>query len=232
MLLTYSFNTCVTSGYLKAMEAMERMNFKDVLDDLVFCGRPVSHPMLLPVLTLCHELSSSNDKKQREKRIELRKLDAALIARYSMPPAAHYGPEIDPELDNISKTIAICQSEVLQKRPQAWQNVVDNVRNATLYFWEHLPHEDRSPELIELHDALVNRLNFLTVKLQGLENYAHVTLERLGVLREVVRYSDGLIDRYSARNAHALIAQGTQYYQPERVKATSRNRYSATTLGG
>lgn len=228
MLLTYSFHTCVTSGYVKAMEAMEPMNFKDILNDLVLCGRPVSHPMLLPILTLCHELSSSNDKKQREKRSELRKLDAALIARYSMPPAAHYGPEIDPELDNISKTIAICQSEVLQKRPQAWQNVVDNVRNATFYFWDHLPAEDKSPELRELHDALVNRLEFLTVKLQGLENYAHVTLERLGSLREVVRLADGNGEKYLL----VLTMTGAQHNQPEGIEVASRDCYPTTTLGG
>ncbi|KAL2283148.1 hypothetical protein FJTKL_10049 [Diaporthe vaccinii] len=190
MLLSYSFVTDITSGYAKAVEEMK---FKEVLDDLVLCGRPVSHPLLLPVLVLCHELSSKNDQKQRALRTELRTLDDALISRYSVTPAPHYGPEIDPELDNISKRIAVCQTEVLQKRPQAWQNVVNNVRRAAAYYWDHTPADKKSPELIDLHDTLMNRLDFLDVKLQGIENHAHVTLERLGVLREVVRKSDVLV---------------------------------------
>lgn len=184
MMLTYSFETGMTSGYVKAME---RMKFQDVLDDLVLCGKPVSHPMLLPVLTLCNEVSSKADKKQRAQRTQLRKLDDALIARYEIGPPAHFGLEIDPELDSISKTIAICQSEVLQNQPQAWKNVINNIRHATTYFWDHLPSERNSHEFKELQETLLNRLDFLTIKLEGIENYAHVTLERLGILREVVR---------------------------------------------
>lgn len=184
MMLTYSFETGMTSGYVKAME---RMKFQDVLDDLVLCGKPVSHPFLLPILTLCNEVSSKNDKKQRAQRTQLRKLDDALIARYNIGPTAHYGIDIDPELDSISKTIAVCQSEVLQNRPQAWRSVVDNVRHATTCFWDHVAAERKSDPLKELHETLLHRLDFLTVKLDGIENYAHVTLERLGILREVVR---------------------------------------------
>lgn len=183
-MLSYSFDTGLTSGYVKAME---RMKFEEVLDDLVLCGRPTSHPLLLPVLILCRELSSKLDQKQKEQRAELRKLDDALNGRYSMAPAAHYGPVIDPQLDNISKTVAVCHTEVLQKRPQAWQNVVDNVRRAATHFWDHISAEQKSSELKDMHETLLNRLDFLTVKLQGIENYAHVTIERLGVILEEVR---------------------------------------------
>lgn len=185
MMLSYSFDTGLTSGYVKAKE---KMNFNKVLDDLVLCGRPVSHPLLLPILTLCNELSSKNDTKQREQRAELRKLDNALISRYTMAPAAHFTPPADQELDKLSNTIAVCQTEVLQKRSQAWQNVVDNVEKAMIHFWNNVPDEKRNPDLTKLHNSLLDRLNFLTVKLQGIENYAHVTLERLSILQEVVRY--------------------------------------------
>jgi hypothetical protein len=199
MMLSYSFGTGMTSGYVKGKgekvkeqgkeQVKENKSLKKVLDDLVSCGRPVSHPLLLPILTLCNELSSENDTKQREQRAELRKLDNALIARYTMAPAAHYAAPVDQELDKLSHTIAVCQTEVLQKRSQAWQNVVDNVKDAMIHFWDHVPDEKKnSDELTKLHNALLDRLNFLTVKLQGIENYAHVTLERLSILREVVRY--------------------------------------------
>lgn len=198
MALSYSTRTGITSGYVKGKgekvtekgkeQIREHKTLNKVLDDLVLCGRPVSHPLLLPILTLCHELSSSNDKKQRDLRAELRKLDHALIGRYTVAPAAHYASPADQELDTLSHKIADCQTEVLQKRSQAWQNVVDHVKEATEYFWDHLPAEKKTPELTKMHEMLLDRLNFLTVKLQGIENYAHVTLERLGILREVVRF--------------------------------------------
>lgn len=185
-MLSYSFDTGTTSGYVKAMEMM---NLKKVLDDLVLCGRPATHPLLLPVLTLCHELSSKYDKKQREQRAELRKLeDAVYSARYSVAPAAQYSPVIDAqlELDRISKTMAICHTEILQRRPQAWHNVIGNVRCATIHFWNHIAAEKKSSELKDLHETLINRLDFMIVKLQSIENFSHVTIERLGVLREEV----------------------------------------------
>lgn len=182
-MLSYSFKTRITSGYCKAMETY---GFKKILENLKACGNPVSHPLLLPVLVLCSELSAKNDETQREQRRLLRTLENRLTQRYQMEPAAGYSPETDPELDDISRQLANCQCMVLQKRPQAWQNVVERIRSALDFYWVHLPHEQKSPELQDLHETLESRLDFLSVKLEGLENYAHVTLERLNVHREVV----------------------------------------------
>lgn len=162
MMLSHSLDTGMTSGYVKA-----RKKFASVLDDLILCGRPTSHPLLLPILTLCNELSSENDERQREQRRELRKLDDVLNGRYGMKPAAHFGPVIDPQLDDISKIVAVSHTEVLQKRPQAWQNVVDNVRRAAIYFWDHVSVEDKSSELQELHDSLNKSARLLDCEVAG-----------------------------------------------------------------
>lgn len=183
-MLSYSFNTKITSGYVKAMETY---GFKKIIDNLKGCGTPASHPLMLPVLVLCSELSANNDEIQREQRRLLRTLENRLTQRYQMEPAAGYNPETDPELDDISRQLANCQCMVLQKRPQAWQNVVRRVRSALQYYWERLPDEEKSFGLQGLHKILESRLDFLSVKLEGIENYAHVTLERLNVHREVVR---------------------------------------------
>lgn len=187
MMLSYSFVTGMTSGYVKAVE---ELNFRKVLDDLVLCGRPVSHPLLLPVLTLCYELSSNYDLQQRALRTELEKLDAILAGRHG---ATSYSPRGGSVIDFISNAVNVCRTGVLQTRPQAWQNVVDNVRHAAAYTWDHVPAEKKSSELRDLHVALMNRLDFLDTKLQGIENYAHVTLERLGVLRDEVRNPGDLV---------------------------------------
>lgn len=165
---------------------MESFGFQQILEDLQACGRPVSHPLLLPILVLCHELSSDNDNKQREQRRRLRKLEKALTRRYNMTPAAHYGPETDPELDGVSTELAKCQCDVLQKRPQAWQNVIHTARDALKKFWTEVPDAKKTAEFIDLHHTLGSRLDFLSVKLEGLDSYSYVTLERLSIHREVV----------------------------------------------
>lgn len=188
LMLSHSFQTRITSGYIKAMETYK---FKDILENLQGCGNPVSHPLLLPVLILCNEISAKNDEIQREQRRRLRTLENRLTQRYQMEPAAGYGPETDPELDDISGQLADCQCTVLQKRPQAWQNVVDRVRSALKCYWDHLPDKQKRPELQNLHESLESRLEFLSMKLEGLESYAYVTLERLNIHREVA--SDHLL---------------------------------------
>lgn len=182
-MLSYSFEKNTTSGYFKAME---NNKLQTVLDDLQACGKPASHPLLLPVLLLCHELSSTNDEGQREQRRILRNLEKALTQRYEMSPAAYFILQTDPELDQISRNLARCQCKVLQKRPQAWQNIIRTTRRALESFWFHLPKNKKSPALKDLHHTLSSRLAFLSVKLEGIENYAHVTLERLNIHREVV----------------------------------------------
>lgn len=196
----------MTSGYVKATE---RMNMKEVLDDLILCGRPVSHPMLLPILILCNELSTKRDESQRALRKEIRYLDRALNYRYSDGFELDYDHEWDPGLESISKTIADFQISVLQTSPRAWQDVVENARRAAAYFWDHTPAEKKHPALRELHEALTNRLEFLTVKLRGINNYADVTLEKLGVLREMVRQPNVCWRSYVATRSNVLQLIGT-----------------------
>lgn len=207
MMLSYSFDTGMTCGYVKATE---RMDMKEVLDDLILCGRPVSHPMLLPILTLCNELSSKSDKTQRGLRKEIRKLDKALDFRYSSDGfELGYNLELDPGLERISKTIADFQISVLQTNPRAWQDAVDNARRAVAYFWDHTAAEKKHSTLRELHEALTNRLEFLTVKLRGIDTYADVTLEKLGVLREMVRWPNVYSRSYVASGSNLLQLIGT-----------------------
>ncbi|KUI53351.1 hypothetical protein VP1G_00821 [Cytospora mali] len=202
---------------------METAKFNTVLEELLLCGSPASHPLLLPILILCRELSSENDEKQRTQRKELRKLENALSSRYQVTPAARYGTDTDLELDRISTQIANCQCEVLQKRPQAWQNVIGRAKDAATRFWHSLPEEKKDPALHGLHGTLLSRLEFLTVKLEGIENYAFVTLERLSIHREVEFFMQDVID--------LLTLKAAQYYQPKGVETQPRDCHSTTSIG-
>lgn len=67
-------------------------------------------------------------------------------------------------------------------------------------FSEALQAQTRESEpdhqLQTLHQSLLRRLDFLAGKLDGLESYAHVSLERLKSQREVVSISFPLIYYY------------------------------------
>lgn len=212
MMLSYSFKTRITSGFVKGTESARLET--DILPDLKECSTPITHPLLLPFLILNSILSSDNDIQQRKSREKIRQLENALSARYRDPksPMPSYTVEDDDpelglmgqtvpgpqprnqkvddhlELDEINQKLTDCHCQVLWKRPQAWQNVVGRIQDAAKAFWENMSEEDRDiPGFAELHDSIVSRLRFIGIKLEGLENYTHVSLERLNLQREVVR---------------------------------------------
>jgi hypothetical protein len=143
------------------------------------------------VLFLINEISATNEKGQRAARKEIRKLESALGQRYEGVNAAiGYGPEMEIDLDSLSKRLTNCQCTVLQKRPKSWRNAVDRVEKAMHAFWNtlegHSQYEKPGYELRALHRCLLSRLDFLAVRLEGIESYAYVSLERLKNQREVV----------------------------------------------
>lgn len=184
MMLSYCFRTKMTFGYVKATDGASP---EKVLSSLKACAQPASHPFLLPLLVLNQELSSSNEKTQRECRDTLRQLETVLSKRYPMQPAVGYSPMTEVELDKINRQLAECQCQVLWKRPQAWKNAITRVDGAAKAFWRHLPEENKTPDLEEMHLSILDRLDYLSIKLENLESYIYTTLERLNLQRHVVR---------------------------------------------
>lgn len=183
MTLSHSFTERMTSGYAKGTSSAK---LDIIIAQLRACSTPVSHPILLPVLVLNRELSSENDQKQRAAREKVRELENQLTGRYTMDAATGHAPYEDLRLDTINRELAECQCQVMWKRPQAWRNVVKGVEEAAACFWDNLPIEQKTPSLQCLHRSILSRLDFIKVKLEGLDNYAHVSLERLNLQRDVV----------------------------------------------
>lgn len=181
--LSYTVNSRVTSAYIKGTVSAK---IQTVVEQLKSCSTPVTHPFLLPILMLRQELSLENDNMQREVRAKIRMLENALVKRYKFGGGATYGSEDDLTLDAINHILADSQARVLWKRPQAWQNSVRRMREAMVSFWEHLPDKDKRQELEKLHLDLLSCLDYVKVKLEGLEHYSYVSLERLNMLREIV----------------------------------------------
>ncbi|KAK3986740.1 hypothetical protein QBC44DRAFT_332659 [Cladorrhinum sp. PSN332] len=222
MTLSHSFSTKITSGFVKAT-GKSGLD-KDILPDLQKCSFPQTHPLLLPSLMLYKVLSSTNDNNQRNLREKIRKLEYALSARYrdktKTGRAESYAAEQrDLELD--MRELTACYCEVMWKRPQAWLSVVRRMQEAARGFWDNLPEDDHCA-LEELHECIVSRLEFVQMKLEGLESYTHVSLERLTLQREVMH---GIIDHRESRLNLEIAVQ-----QQMLADSTRRDGMSMKTL--
>ncbi|EMR67371.1 hypothetical protein UCREL1_5631 [Eutypa lata UCREL1] len=195
MTLSYSFKTGITSGYVKGTKSAD-------IENLVYqvqqCASSVGHPLLLPVLILCRELSLDNDEAQRNSRQKVRELEEMLLNRYRDSPGTRNVHDKELALENIISQLHDHQCKVLWKRPQTWQKVVSRMMRANRAFWDGLAAVQQQDLVIEkVHQTMLSRLNFLDVKLAGLESHAQVTLERMNLLRELERLLAGAIRRDS-----------------------------------
>ncbi|KAK4225596.1 hypothetical protein QBC38DRAFT_368329 [Podospora fimiseda] len=200
-LLSYSFKDKITSGFVKGTE---KANLEgDVVPDLQKCSTPTAHPLMLPLLLLSGDLSSENDLKQRGLRERIRLLENALSSRYTATEPAKTGGENSTEpqvesldIDGINRELTACQCEVMWKRPQAWKKAVEKLIGAAEALWENMGQFNKGKEMREVHEWIVSRLEFVLVKLEGLENYSHVSLERLNLQREVMH---SIVDQRESR---------------------------------
>ncbi|KAK1751824.1 hypothetical protein QBC47DRAFT_76733 [Echria macrotheca] len=185
LMLSHSFRTGITNGYAKGTESSDLVK---CIDHLKACAEQVMHPMLLPVIILSHDLSAKNDQKQREAREWLRKLEHAVSMRDEvLPEESRYIKESMVDLDQINRDLVECHSQVLWKRPQAYQEIILGMYKAMNGFWEvagqNPAYGGRGGEVDRLHRSMESRLEFYQAKLKGIENYAHTTLERLSIQR-------------------------------------------------
>ena len=183
LMLSHSLATGVTTGYAKGTESSDMVAS---VEHLKACAQQVAHPMLLPVIILSHDLSAKNDQKQRDARDWLRRLEHAVSMRNEIQEDEGYVKDAVMDLDQINRDLVECHSQVLWKRPQAYQEIVREMEKGMDRFKEKLPPERDVPEVSKLHRSMKARLEFYWNKLKGIENYAHTTLERLTIQRAAV----------------------------------------------
>lgn len=230
LMLSHNFRTGITSGFAKGTESSELV---ESIRHLTACRGQVGHPLLLPIIILSHELSSKNDQKQREARDWLRRLEHAVSMRSEIEEREGYVRDNVIDLDAINRDLVECHSQVLWKRPQAYQEIIREIEKAMHRFWDRLPEErrnsDEGRDLDKLHRSMFSRLEFYMVKLKGIENYAHTTLERLTIQRSAVRVRTGR----SSRGERMLLTQDTavQHHRSEGIKAQSRDGWTAAPVG-
>ena len=189
LMLSHSFRTNITTGYAKGTPSSDLI---ESIRHLRACAAQILHPLLLPVIILSHDLSIKTDQKQREARDWLRNLEHAVSMRTEVNEEdSKYVQDSMVDLDQINRDLVECHSQVLWKRPQAYQEIIRGIHCAMDRFWEKAGCDPAyggvGGDVDKLHRSLLARLEFYQAKLKGIENYAHTTLERLTIQRAAVR---------------------------------------------
>jgi len=230
MMLSHSFKTNITTGFIKGTPSSDIVK---TLDHARACAAQIGHPMLLPVIILSYDLSPANDQKQRDARDWLRRLENAVSLRDEVEQHEQYFQDGLLEVDGLNRDLVECHSHVMWKRPQAYWALGKEMERAMDKFrskWNSMkpkndlmsePERIHRKEIDKLHRSMQARLEFYKVKIKGLENYIHTTLERLKVQREAVslppRKSPPTLD-HSVDNSTAV-----QHHVAEGSQAQSRN---------
>ncbi|KAJ4144659.1 hypothetical protein LMH87_003534 [Akanthomyces muscarius] len=200
MMLSHRFATGVTSGFVKGTPSSDVVA---ALKHVRACAAQVGHPLLLPTIILAHDLSPANDQKQRDARDWLRHLEQAVSMRDEVEVEAQYFQNGRLEVDGLNRDLVECHSNVLWKRPQAYMALTLEMEKAMAMFKDMhgatrrdkegpqggeaaVAREKQRRELDRLHRSMLARMDFYKVKLTGLENYIHTTLQRLKVQREAL----------------------------------------------
>ncbi|KHN99540.1 Mg2+ transporter protein, CorA-like/Zinc transport protein ZntB [Metarhizium album ARSEF 1941] len=203
MMLSHSFKTRITTGYLKGTPSSD---VASVLQHLRACSAQVGHPMLLPVIILSYDLSAANDQKQRDAREWVRRLENAVSLRNEVEEHEQYFQDGLLEVDGLNRDLVECHGHVMWKRPQAYWAVIEEMDKAMGRYRDRMgivtttkyglatgeaerlegAKTKHCKEMLKLHHSMMARLEFYRVKLKGLENYIHTTLERLKVQREAL----------------------------------------------
>lgn len=195
MMLSHAFKTGVTTGFIKGTPSSD---IAPALKHLRGCSGQVGHPMLLSTIILSHDLSPANDEKQRDARDWLRRLENAVSMRDEVEEGEQYFQDGILSVDGLNRDLVECHSHVMWKRPQAYFVLVREMELCMERFkvaWMDARRDFLSEEEEEhrktidrLHRSMLARMEFYKVKLKGLENYIHTTLERLKVQREAVSF--------------------------------------------
>ncbi|KAL1880606.1 hypothetical protein Daus18300_001217 [Diaporthe australafricana] len=196
LMLSHHFRTGITTGYVKGTDSSD---MTESIQHLKECAVHMAHPFLLPVIILSHDLSPKTDSKQRDARDWLRRLEHAVSMRNEIQEEEGYVKADVMDLDQINRDLVECHSQVLWKRPQAYQEIITAMKAGMDQFVRMLPPARSARALDEggkdvygfkdlnkQQSSMLSRLDFYYNKLKGTEHYVHTTLERLAIQRSAL----------------------------------------------
>ena len=183
-MLSHDVKRGITTGFAKGTPSSDLI---EAIKHLKACVLQIGHPMLLPIIIFSHDVSFKTDIKQRDARDWLRRLEHAVSMRSEIEEKEGYvNKEGVVDLDAVNRDLVECHSQVLWKRPKAYQEILKGIERAMAAFEGKLPEERRDDTMVKLHTSMLARMDFYRVKLQGIESYAYTTLQRLDIQRSAV----------------------------------------------
>ncbi|KAI1826057.1 hypothetical protein F4861DRAFT_537417 [Xylaria intraflava] len=220
IILSYSFNTAITTGFVKgtkyshvneAIRHLAKASYRGV----------VGHPMLLPIIILSHDLAVKIDIPQRDARVLLRRLENSISLHREIEEEEELYADLEHESYNLSLSQGLneCRSQVLWDRPQAYQEIVKEMQTAMEKFKAFAPPKD-SNETKALHESIGFRLEFFRAKLSSQEHYMRTTLERLAIQRQSL--DNTIASKTTRLNLEITIQQGKFARRVERDGAIIR----------
>ncbi|KAI9048895.1 hypothetical protein LZ554_006749 [Drepanopeziza brunnea f. sp. 'monogermtubi'] len=183
LMLSHEVNNGITTGFCKGTPSSDIV---ECIKHLKECVLQVGHPMLLPIIIFSHDVSFKTDIKQRDARDWLRRLEHAVSMRSEIEEREGYVKEGVVDLDAVNRDLVECHSQVLWKRPKAYLEILGGIEVAMAKFYEALPEPRKEKSMKGLQASMLARMDFYRVKLQGIDSYAHTTLQRLEIQRSAL----------------------------------------------
>lgn len=209
-MLSHNLKTGVTAGFIKGTPSSE---VEKCLKHLKECALQIRHPLLLPMIIFSHDMAPATDIKQRDARDWLRRLENAVSMRMEIQEKESYVDDRGVvDFDLINRHLVECHSQVLWKRPLAYMRILDSMQKAMDEFLSTL-ETDKKKEVSKLHRSMLARMDFYRHKLEGIDSYAHTTLQRLEVQRSAVSTclsnppSPKMLRKYLSQIMHPTVIQ-------------------------
>ncbi|KAI3328148.1 hypothetical protein F4824DRAFT_484588 [Ustulina deusta] len=213
-ILSYSFRTNVTTGFVKGTSTS---GITDAVKQLKSMPGYVKHPLLLPLILISRYLGTKTDMRQGEARYWLRRLENTISIQNKSA-----GQVPMEELEQIGLDIVECYAQLLWLRPQAYIGVLDQLEVAMARFRSGMSTDSWCSELNAQHNNMLGKLDFLRQKLKGVEVYASTTMERLN------RQRDAIVNIMSHREAISNLQMVEMLTEQRRLAQASMKDNNAT----
>jgi hypothetical protein len=193
VLLSHEMRTGITTGFCKGTASS---GLGRCLEYLKGCILQIGHPILFPIIIFSHYSSFNHDIKQRNARDWLQRLESVIAMHRGIAEVegSIRGGAVD--LDAVNRDLVKCHVMVLGKRPVAYLQILESIKEATELFIESLPGDRKDPDIKRFQASITSRLEFYKKRLRGVETYANTTLQRLDIQKNLVsiHYTLGFVE--------------------------------------
>ncbi|KAI1273648.1 hypothetical protein F5Y07DRAFT_391155 [Xylaria sp. FL0933] len=209
-ILSYSFHTNMTTGFVKGTPSSE---VSDAIKHLKTVSEHIRHPLSLPLILLSRDIGAKTDIRQREARAWLRRLENA---------SEHATTDSNFDIEQFNKDLVECYSMLLWKRPKAYIDIILSFELAMERFKSGAPTNSWDSEINTQHSNMLGKLEFLRQKQKGADVYSSVTMERLN------RQRDAIINIMSHREAISNLQMVEMLTEQRRLAQASMKDSNST----